>query len=50
MQSDMLLDFGAEGQHVKQKSYTQYSPEDIMRSSVEYFGGDELAGLSVEEW
>ena len=43
MQSDMLLDFGAEGQHVKPKSYTQYSPDDIMRSSVEYFDGDELA-------
>ena len=27
----------------KDKEYTEYSPEEIMRSSVEYFHGDELA-------
>ena len=26
-----------------QKEYRQYSPEEIMKSSVKYFGGDELA-------
>ena len=25
------------------KEYKQYTPEEIMRSSVEYFHGDELA-------
>ncbi len=43
MQSDMFLDFGTDIQHLKPKEYTQYSPEDIMKSSIEYFGGDELA-------
>ena len=41
--SDMFLDFGDDNQHLKPKSYTQYDPKDIMASSVEYFGGDELA-------
>ena len=27
----------------EEKTYTQYSPEEIMKSSVEYFHGDELA-------
>ena len=43
MQSDMFLDFGNDTQHLKPKTYTQYMPEDIMKSSIEYFGGDELA-------
>ena len=43
MQSDMFLDFGNDTQHLKPKAYTQYMPEDIMKSSIEYFGGDELA-------
>ena len=43
MQSDMFLDFGNDTQHLKPKEYTQYSPEEIMKSSIEYFGGDELA-------
>lgn len=43
MQSDMFLDFGDETHNLKPKSYTQYQPDDIMKSSVEYFGGDELA-------
>ena len=43
MQADMFLDFGDDNQHVKPKSYTQYDSKDIMQSSVEYFGGDELA-------
>ena len=43
MQSDMFLDFGNDTQHLKPKTYTQYMPEEIMKSSVEYFGGDELA-------
>ena len=30
-------------QDMAEKKYTIYSPEDIMKSSVEYFGGDELA-------
>ena len=30
-------------QDMAEKEYTIYSPEDIMKSSVEYFGGDELA-------
>lgn len=43
MQSDMFLDFGEDSQALKPKTYTQYSPEEIMKASVEYFGGDELA-------
>ena len=43
MQSDMFLNFGDDSQQLKPKSYTQYQPDDIMKSSVEYFGGDELA-------
>ena len=43
MQSDMFLDFGDDSQHLKPKTYTQYQPDDIMKSSVEYFHGDELA-------
>ncbi len=43
MQSDMFLDFGNDTQHLKPKTYTQYMPEEIMKSSIEYFGGDELA-------
>jgi ribonucleoside-diphosphate reductase alpha chain len=43
MQSDMFLDFGNDTQHLKPKTYTQYMPEEIMQSSIEYFGGDELA-------
>ena len=43
MQADMFLDFGDDTPHLKPKSYTQYSPEDIMASSIEYFHGDELA-------
>ena len=43
MQADMFLDFGDDNQHLKPKTYTQYAPEDIMKSSIEYFGGDELA-------
>ena len=43
MQSDMFLNFGDDSQHLKPKSYTQYQPDEIMKSSVEYFGGDELA-------
>lgn len=43
MQSDMFLDFGDDSQQFKAKEYTQYSPAEIMQSSVEYFGGDELA-------
>ena len=43
MQSDMFLDFGNDTQYLKPKEYTQYSPEEIMKSSIEYFGGDELA-------
>lgn len=43
MQSDMFLDFGDDSQHLKPKSYSQYLPADIMKSSVAYFGGDELA-------
>ena len=43
MQSDMFLDFGNDTQLLKPKTYTQYMPEDIMKSSIEYFGGDELA-------
>ncbi len=39
----MFLNFGDDSQHLKPKSYTQYQPEEIMKSSVEYFGGDELA-------
>ncbi|MCQ2273560.1 MAG: adenosylcobalamin-dependent ribonucleoside-diphosphate reductase [Bacteroidales bacterium] len=39
----MFLDFGDETHNLKPKSYTQYQPDDIMKSSVEYFGGDELA-------
>ena len=43
MQSDMFLDFGDDSQHLKPKTYTQYQPDEIMKSSVEYFRGDELA-------
>ena len=43
MQSDMFLDFGNDNQHIRPKTYTQYMPEEIMKSSIEYFGGDELA-------
>ena len=43
MQSDMFLDFGNDTEQLKPKTYTQYMPEDIMKSSIEYFGGDELA-------
>ena len=43
MQSDMFLDFGSDTQQLKPKTYTQYMPEEIMKSSIEYFGGDELA-------
>lgn len=43
MQSDMFLDFGDDSQHLKPKEYKQYSPADIMKSSIEYFHGDELA-------
>ena len=39
----MFLDFGNDTQYLKPKEYTQYSPEEIMKSSIEYFGGDELA-------
>jgi ribonucleoside-diphosphate reductase alpha chain len=39
----MFLDFGDDNQHLKPKEYTQYSPKEIMESSIEYFGGDELA-------
>ncbi|MCQ2283198.1 MAG: adenosylcobalamin-dependent ribonucleoside-diphosphate reductase [Bacteroidales bacterium] len=39
----MFLDFGEDSQALKPKTYTQYSPEEIMKASVEYFGGDELA-------
>jgi ribonucleoside-diphosphate reductase alpha chain len=39
----MFLNFGDDNQHIKPKSYTQYQPDEIMKSSVEYFGGDELA-------
>ena len=39
----MFLDFGDDNQRLKPKSYTQYDPKDIMKSSIEYFGGDELA-------
>ena len=43
MSSDMFLDFGDDNQHLKPKEYTQYTPQEIMKSSIEYFGGDELA-------
>ena len=43
MQSDMFLNFGDDSQHLAPKSYTQYQPDEIMKSSVDYFGGDELA-------
>lgn len=43
MQADMFLDFGEDGSTRKPKTYTQYSPEEIMKSSIEYFHGDELA-------
>ena len=43
MQSDMFLDFGNDNQHIRPKTYTQYMPDEIMKSSIEYFGGDELA-------
>ena len=43
MQSDMFLDFGNDNQHIRPKTYTQYKPDEIMKSSIEYFGGDELA-------
>ena len=43
MQSDMFLDFGNDNQHIRPKAYTQYMPDEIMKSSIEYFGGDELA-------
>jgi ribonucleoside-diphosphate reductase alpha chain len=39
----MFLDFGDDNQHLKPKEYTQYTPQEIMKSSIEYFGGDELA-------
>ena len=35
MQADMFLDFGDDNQHLKPKTYTQYAPEDIMKSSIE---------------
>ncbi|MBR1834671.1 MAG: adenosylcobalamin-dependent ribonucleoside-diphosphate reductase [Bacteroidales bacterium] len=28
---------------MRPKTYTQYAPDEIMKSSIEYFGGDELA-------
>ncbi|MBR3435885.1 MAG: adenosylcobalamin-dependent ribonucleoside-diphosphate reductase [Bacteroidales bacterium] len=28
---------------MRPKTYTQYKPDEIMKSSIEYFGGDELA-------
>ena len=43
MQSDMFLDFGSDNQHIRPKTYIQYKPDEIMKSSIEYFGGDELA-------
>ena len=43
MQSDMFLNFGDDNQHLKPKSHKQYQPDEIMKSSIEYFGGDELA-------
>ena len=43
MQADMFLDFGGENQNITPKSYTPYDSQEIMKSSVEYFGGDELA-------
>ena len=43
MQSDMFLDFGNDNQHIRPKTYTQYMPDEIMKSSIEYFVGDELA-------
>ena len=42
MQADMFLDFGEDSQQFTSKEYTQYTPEEIMKSSVEYFGGEEL--------
>ncbi|MCQ2296512.1 MAG: adenosylcobalamin-dependent ribonucleoside-diphosphate reductase [Bacteroidales bacterium] len=39
MSADMFLDFGDN----RQKENTQYTPEEIMKSSIEYFCGDELA-------
>ncbi|MBR5354176.1 MAG: adenosylcobalamin-dependent ribonucleoside-diphosphate reductase [Bacteroidales bacterium] len=39
----MFLDFGSDNQHIRPKTYTQYKPDEIMKSSIEYFGGDELA-------
>lgn len=43
MQDDMFLDFGDDNQKIRPKQHTQYDPKDIMKSSIEYFGGDELA-------
>ena len=43
MQADMFLDFGDDNQSIRPKQHTQYDPKDIMKSSIEYFGGDELA-------
>ena len=39
----MFLNFGDDNQHLKPKSHKQYQPDEIMKSSIEYFGGDELA-------
>lgn len=43
MSSDMFLDFGDDNQPLTHRVYAQYTPTEIMKSSVEYFGGDELA-------
>lgn len=43
MSADMFLDFGDNRQRNSEKEHTQYTPEDIMKSSIKYFGGDELA-------
>ena len=43
MQADMFLDFGDDNQRIRPKQHTQYAADEIMRSSIEYFGGDELA-------
>ena len=55
MQSDLFLNFDEEPKSVEkqkttskkvakqEKTFTQYLPDEIMKSSIEYFGGDELA-------
>lgn len=43
MSADMFLDFGDNHQRNSKKEHTQYTSEEIMKSSIEYFGGDELA-------